>query len=159
MGRLGRVSDVWALRIVKVCLGAAVTLWISVPVAVQLLTLLFLFDIGSCLMTHRSSVQRTIRRAAVTSILCGAVYTTWFMAKNITGLALGWDVGSVVGGYYIIGELIEITLNCGTVIGIPPKFVKWLETAQSMTGQQQQIKDQQTEIDQLKRNASDSHGL
>lgn len=148
------MADIWALRFAKACLGATLAFWLGVPVAVQLLVILFGFDILSCLLTHRSSIQHTLKRSALTLILCGAVHITWVMAKDITGFNVGFDIGSAVITYYIFGELIEITLNCGTVIGIPPKLINWLERAQSMTGQARQIRDQREEIASLRRKAS-----
>lgn len=150
------MNDTWALRIVKACLGGALAFWVSVPAAVQLLVILIGFDLLSCLMTHRSGIQHTLKRGTLTLLLCGATHITWVMAKDITGFNLNFDIGSAVVVYYIFGELIEIFLNCGTVIGIPPKFIQWLETAQSMTGQQKTINAQRREIDTLKRNASDA---
>lgn len=149
------MNDTWALRIAKTFLGMAAAFWVGVPAAVQLLVILIGFDLLSCLMTHRSSIQRTLRRGALTLLLCGAIHITYVMAKDMTGFNAGFDIGSAVVCYYILGEMIEITLNCGTVIGIPGWFIKWLEKAQSMTGnQQKKIDEQQREIDTLKRNAS-----
>lgn len=101
------MADIWALRFAKACLGATLAFWLGVPVAVQLLVILFGFDILSCLLTHRSSIQHTLKRSALTLILCGAVHITWVMAKDITGFNVGFDIGSAVITYYIFGELIE----------------------------------------------------
>ena len=131
------VNDHWLLTGLKWCLAALVSLWLSIPGAVQLLVILSGFDLLSCLFTHRSALWLTLRRVTVTLLLCGAVHVVYVMAHDLSGFNVGFDIGSAVVIFYVVGELVEITLNCSTVIRIPPKFVEWLETAQGVTGTKQ----------------------
>jgi len=132
----GIVSDHWILNFLKACVAATVSVWLSIPGAVQLLVILSAFDLASTLFTHRSALWTTLRRVSVTLLLCGAVHVVYAMAKDLSGFNVGFDIGTAVVLFYVVGEIIEITLNCSMVIRIPPKFIEWLETAQGMTGAQ-----------------------
>lgn len=122
--------ETWEWRVAKAIFALGLSFWLAVPIVVHLLVFLFLFDLVSTLITSRSSFKSTARRAVVTLLLCGAVHVVWSVATSLTGLMVGSDVGSAVSLFYVLGELIEITLNCSTVITVPPWLLRTLEKAQ-----------------------------
>ncbi len=135
----GIVSDHWILNFLKACVAAAASVWLTIPVAIQVLAVVCAFDLASCLLTHRSSMRDTLRRVAVTLLLCGCIMVVYTMAKDVAGFSIAVgpvNIGTAVVIFYIAGELLEITLNCSTVIRISPKLLEWLEKAQGMTGAQ-----------------------
>ena len=130
------MPDHWALNALKWIVAGCAAFWLSLPAAVQLLVVLSGFDLLSCLFTHRASLHATLKRIVVTLILTGAVEVVYVMAKDLSGFNLGFDIGTAVALFYVFGEMIELTLNCSTLVRIPPPLVAFLEKAQGMTGQQ-----------------------
>ncbi len=129
-------SEHWALFAFKWCAAAVASIWMTVPAAVQLLVILCGFDLLSCLFTKHRSLRLTLRRVAVTLLLCGVIHVVYTMARSLSGFNVGFDIGAAVAMFYVFGEIIEIVLNCSTVVKIPPKLIEWLETAQGLTNSQ-----------------------
>ena len=129
-------SEHWALFALKWCAAAVASIWLSVPAAVQLLVILCCFDLLSCMFTRHRSLRLTLKRLAVTLLLCGVIHIVYTFAHSLSGFNVGFDIGAAVAMFYVFGEIIEIVLNCSTVVKIPPKLVQWLETAQGLTGSQ-----------------------
>jgi len=126
--------DSGSLAYWKAIAALAVGFWLTVPAVVQLLVVLCLFDLLSTLMTHRSSFGQTARRVSVTLFLCGCVHLVYAMGMLVSGLNIGWDVGTAVSGFYVFGEILEIVLNCATVINVPPWLLEWCQRAQQGMG-------------------------
>ena len=83
-------------------------------------------------------------------LLCGVVHVVYIKAGSLSGFNVGFDIGTAVTMFYVFGELIEILLNCATVVTLDPRLLQWLVTAQGLTNKQKRdlnlaIKENQDE--------------
>lgn len=122
----------------KVIIAAMVSLWLSIPAAIQILFCLGLVDVVTSFLTQRRTMMAVVKKLTLILILCGTVCVIYDMAKNNTGLNIGFDVCTGVAAFYCLGEIIAILQNLSWGgVDFPPFLLTALSKAGGLTGRQQ----------------------
>ncbi len=132
-------SGTWGVTGLKWALSLASSLWLSIDVDLRILALLCVADVLLNLLNPVVSLWKTTRRLAGTFILVGIVHIVYRLAKEQTGLNLGFDLASVVSGFYCLGEAIFILKGIDAMgIDIPPALLSLVSKAEGLTGHDKQ---------------------
>ncbi len=117
----------------KVFVAYCVSEWLAAPALLRMVGVLCLVDVITALVSAEVRVIARIRRVVLTIILTLTVQYFYTQLKVETQFNIGFDLASMVAGFFIIQELIVITNNCsdgGTKL--PPKWMRFLKRAEGV---------------------------
>jgi len=138
----GLVAGKWFVAFV-------VSLWASIPTAVQVLLVLMVIDYATGIMRgfvekslSSSTGLRGLVKKTATILL---VVTAHFLVK---ALNLPFDVGTTLASAFIMNEVISIVENSADIgVPIPPALLDVLLRAKKMTGRGQGAAEVKQELD------------
>ncbi len=132
-------SGTWGVTTAKWGISLIASAWLAIDVDLRILALLCIADVLIVLFNPVASLWKTARRLAVTLILVGTVHIVYRLAKDQTGLNLGFDLASVVSGFYCLGEVIVILKGVSAMgIDIPPALLDLASKAEGLSGHNKQ---------------------
>lgn len=130
----GRMKTSGLVLLLKWLVSGAIAIWISIPIAVQLLTILCAVDLLSSIGNPMRHFRDVLRRIATMLLLVMTVYLVYNTAKQQTGFNVGFDIAAAVCTFYIIGESIYILQNCAAAgLRIPPWLLRLLAKSEDLT--------------------------
>jgi phage-related holin len=143
----------WVITALKWLASFLAAFWITIDLDLRVLVVLSVADIVSTFFNPHRSLPGTTRRITVTFLLVGVTHYVFNVAKNQTGLNLGFDVAAVVCTFYILGEIIAVVRNCAAAgLTIPPQLLSALTKAEGLSG----VDKQEIEALQLKQTQESS---
>jgi phage-related holin len=126
----------WA-TVAKWIVAAFAALWVSVPFAIKLLAFLQMLSLFTALFNPLAVLRTEVKRSSLALILTLSVHFVYVVAKDQTGLNLGFDLASMVSTFYCIGTGISILLNFSAAgVEIPPVLLDVLQRADGLTGRE-----------------------
>lgn len=115
--------------------AGVLSLWVSVPVALQILFILSALDVVTALFSPKRSITITIRRVVMAMLLAATVFYVYALAKTQTGINVGFDLGSAICMFYSVGEAINVAKNFSdSGVYFPPVVLTLLSKAEGITG-------------------------
>ena len=134
-----QVTEAWMITGIKWAISFAASMWLAIDVDLRVLAVLCVADVLVGLINPAVSLFKTARRLAGTFIIVGTVHIVYSMARAQTGLNLGFDLGSVVSGFYCLGEAIVVLKGISAMgIDIPPVLLDLASKAEGLTGHDKQ---------------------
>ena len=134
-----QVTEAWMMTGLKWAISLIASMWLAIDIDLRLLAILCVADVLVGLLNPAVSLWKTAKRLTGTFILVGTVHIVYSLAKAHTGLNLGFDLGSVVSGFYCLGEAIFILKGIDAMgIQIPPALLDLASKAEGLTGHDKQ---------------------
>ena len=146
-GLFGTMKTTWVVMFLKWLVSAFAGLWITIPIAVQLLVVLSFADLVSSIANPGRHLRDVLRRLALMMLLVMVIYYVYTLAKQQTGFNVGFDLGAAVCTFYILGELVYMLQNCAAAgLALPPRLLSLLAKAEDLTlHERSQIADLQAQ--------------
>ena len=120
----------------KWLVAGVVSLWVSVPLAMQTLASLMVIDYATgllcALMERRASSAEGLRGLVKKVLIVLLVLTAHLLVKATN---LSWDFSMAIAGAFAVNEVVSITENCADAgVPIPPALLEVLLRTKKLTG-------------------------
>ena len=146
----GTISAGWGslLGVSKWLLAALGSLWIGVPLAVQMLVVLMGADyatgITCALIQGKWNAKEGFRGLARKILTLLLVAMAWYMAK---AMRLTFDLGSTVAMAFSVNEAISVTENCARAgVPIPDTLLVVVIRAKRLVGRSRNAREVEREL-------------
>ena len=126
------------ITVLKLMVAMFSAFWLTIDFDLRVLVVLSVADVVSTFFNAQRSLVTVTKRLGATFLLVGVTHYVFGLAKQSTGLNVGFDVSAVICTFYILGEVIAIIRNLAAVIQIPPALLEVLAKAEGMTGADRQ---------------------
>ena len=129
--------------------AAAVSVWVSIPAAMQTLLILMALDYATGLL--KAAIARKLS-AAVGWVGLGRKTMTLLLVASahylVRTLHLGYDVGSLVAAAFSVNEVISITKNASEAgLPVPPALLDVLVKAKYLMGRGKSSREVKRELE------------